>query len=95
MSSPTSLMNRPRRAPPTTPPFENTRSGDTITLGISETATLTQHGWPTKVPLSLTFSMPSAETNSLAMLSMLFRFYTPKRSDKGATWTHTFFFKYV
>jgi len=39
--------------------------------------------------------MPSAETNSLAMLSMLFRFYTPKRSDQGATWTHAFFFKYV
>ena len=43
----------------------------------------------------MTFSMPSAETNSLAMLSMLFRFYTPKRSDQGATWTHAFFFKYV
>ena len=43
----------------------------------------------------MTFGMPSAGTNSLAMVGTLFRFFTPKRSDKRATWTHAFFFKYV
>ena len=50
-------------------------------------ATLTQHGRLTYVPSSVTLGMPSAETSSLAMLSMVFSFYPSKSSSKGATRT--------